>query len=141
MKKARRMTGKGLSGAARVGGSARGAAVAAGGSARGAALGGGGGPSPAVAQAAAAHGGAVFHEGWLSKRTEWKDGKAVKHMKYDRRYCTLTASALLVRASCRSRPPAPALLPSAGERLTRARAPGSTTRTTRPRRRGRRRPA
>ena len=135
------MTGKGLSGAARVGGSARGAAVAAGGSARGAALGGGGGPSPAVAQAAAAHGGAVFHEGWLSKRTEWKDGKAVKHMKYDRRYCTLTASALLVRAPlARSLAPAPHPCPR-GERLTRARAPGSTTRTTRPRRRGRRRPA
>ena len=137
------MTGKGLGTAARVGGSARGAAVAAGGAAvaAGGSARGGGGPSPAVAQAAAAHGGAVFHEGWLSKRTEWKDGKAVKHMKYDRRYCTLTASALLVRAPSRSRPPAPALLPSVGERLTRARAPGSTTRTTRPRRRERRRPA
>jgi hypothetical protein len=39
----------------------------------------------------------VLHAGWLKKRTDMKDGKPAKNMKYDRRYCTLNATALLVR--------------------------------------------
>ena len=61
---------------------------------------GGGGASASMDPALAA--GQVFHSGWLSKRTDWKDGKPVKHLKYDKRYCTLTAKALLVSV-CLSR--------------------------------------
>lgn len=63
---------------------------------------GGGGASASMDPALAA--GQVFHGGWLSKRTDWKDGKPVKHLKYDKRYCTLTAKALLVRWVCRVAP-------------------------------------
>ena len=53
--------------------------------------------------------GPVLHEGWLQKRTDWKDGKEQKHLKYDRRWCTLTPLALLVRVAALPRaPPAPA---------------------------------
>ena len=40
--------------------------------------------------------GPVLHSGMLKKRTDWKDGKPVKNLKYDTRYCTLTAKALVV---------------------------------------------
>lgn len=41
--------------------------------------------------------GPVLHSGWLKKRTDWKEGKPAKNLKYDKRYCTLTAKALVVR--------------------------------------------
>ena len=63
---------------------------------------GGGGASASMDPALAA--GQVFHGGWLSKRTDWKDGKPVKHLKYDKRYCTLTAKALLVSFACHVAP-------------------------------------
>lgn len=58
---------------------------------------GGGDPAATGNMDPALVAGPVLHSGWLKKRTDIKDGKPVKNLKYDTRYCTLNTKALLVR--------------------------------------------
>ena len=57
---------------------------------------GGGVPAATDSMDPALVAGPVLHSGWLKKRTDMKDGKPVKNLKYDTRYCTLNMQALLV---------------------------------------------
>ena len=58
---------------------------------------GGGGSAPTRSIDPALVQAPVLHKGWLKKRTDMKDGKQVKNLKYDNRYCTLNTTALMVR--------------------------------------------